>query len=81
MRVGPGEAFNNLFSGESAHGGQSDARHEPDTWVIVDDGFPAADHPPGSFHNPFIPQTWDDAHALPSGAHFYDHAGTLRVRD
>ena len=82
MSVGPGEAFNNLFAQTPSHGHVSVAPAEPEAWLIVDDKASAAhDHPAGSFNKPFVPQTWDEAHALPSGAHFYDPAGILRIRD
>jgi hypothetical protein len=35
----------------------------------------------GAFDNPVRPRTWDEAHALAPGVHFYDPAGVLRVRD
>ena len=37
------------------------------------------DPEPGSAENPFLPGSVDEAEALPSGAHFIDPFGTLRV--
>ncbi len=34
----------------------------------------------GSPQNPFYPRSREEAEGLPSGAHFYDPAGTLRAR-
>jgi hypothetical protein len=64
MSETPGEAFLRTFGGDPARA------------VSVEDQ-PSA---PGTLYNPYIPQSWDEAHALPSGAHFFDPAGTLRVR-
>jgi hypothetical protein len=35
---------------------------------------------PGSPANPYLPNSVDEAETLPSGAHFVDPFGTLRVR-
>lgn len=66
-----GEAFRLLFGGN------------PSNLTLTDEprigGEPQ--DVPGSFEAPYKPQSWEEAHGLPSGAHFYDLAGALRVRD
>lgn len=34
----------------------------------------------GSPHNPYVPQSFEEAESLPSGAHFVDPTGALRMR-
>lgn len=62
-----GEAYDGLFNGGASAGDQATAPRDP-----------AA--PPGSWANPVVPRSRAEARALPSGFHFVDTFGAVRVR-
>ena len=64
MTLRPGQAYTLLLGGSDAQPAQTEPEH----------------HHFGSPHNPAMPRTFEEAEALPSGAHFVDPAGALRVR-
>ena len=71
MSIRHGEAFLQVFSPD-----ETPTRLNHDGFASRSERAPA-----GTFDNPVRPRTWDEAHALAPGAHFYDPAGVLRIRD
>ena len=64
MTPRPGQAYTLLLGGPDTHPVQIEPEH----------------HDFGSPHNPAMPRTFEEAEALPSGVHFVDPTGALRVR-